>query len=70
MGAVTLFGWLGMGLGGYQGGFFFDLTGNYTVSFANAALSGAINLIILAALWYYYPKSGRLPQPRLEPAGK
>jgi len=39
-----------MGLGGYQGGFFFDLTGDYTFSFANAALAGVVNLLILGTL--------------------
>ena len=51
LGVVTLFAWVGHGIGGYQGGIFFDLTGNYTVSYANAALAGVINLIIVAALY-------------------
>jgi len=42
-----------MGLGGYQGGFFFDLTGKYTFSFANAALAGVVNLIIVGSLVLY-----------------
>ncbi len=41
-----------MGLGGWQGGFFFDLTGTYTVSYANAALAGVVNLIILGMLTF------------------
>jgi MFS family permease len=53
LGIVNLFGWLGMGLGGYQGGLFFDLTGDYTVSYANAALAGVVNLIILGSLLLY-----------------
>jgi len=52
VGVVSLFGWIGMGLGGEQGGFFFDLTGNYTQAFANAALAGVVNLTVLAALWF------------------
>jgi MFS family permease len=51
VGVVTLFGWIGMGLGGLQGGLFFDLTGNYTVAFANAGIAGIVNLAILAGLW-------------------
>jgi MFS family permease len=51
LGIVTLFGWLGHGIGGYQGGFFFDLTGDYTLSYGNAALAGAINLIIVGSLY-------------------
>jgi hypothetical protein len=42
-----------MGLGGYQGGFFFDLTGNYTYSFVNAALAGVVNLMIVGSLVLY-----------------
>jgi MFS family permease len=53
LGIVGLFGWAGMGLGGWQGGFFFDLTGTYTVSYANAALAGVVNLIILGFLRRY-----------------
>lgn len=51
LGVTTLFGWIGHAIGGYQGGLFFDLTGNYAASYANAALAGAINLIIVAALY-------------------
>jgi MFS family permease len=47
---VGLLAWSGMGLGGYQGGYCFDLTGNYAVSFASAALAGALNLAILSGL--------------------
>ncbi len=50
-GIILAFGWLGHGLGGWQGGFFFDLTGAYTMSFANAAFAGIINLIIVGSLF-------------------
>jgi predicted MFS family arabinose efflux permease len=50
LGVVSLFGWIGHGIGGYQGGFFFDLYGNYTLTYANAAMAGVINLIIVGAL--------------------
>jgi MFS family permease len=53
LGIVSLFAWVGMGLGGWQGGFFFDLTGAYTVSYGNAALAGVVNLIILESLRRY-----------------
>ena len=46
-----VFAWMGHGIGGYQGGFFFDLTGSYTVSYANAALAGVVNLIIVGSLY-------------------
>jgi MFS family permease len=51
LGIVTMFGWLGHGIGGYQGGYFFDLTGNYTLSYANAAFAGMVNLMIVGALF-------------------
>ena len=50
LGIVTLFACIGMGLGGYQGGFFFDLTGNYTYSYANSAPAGIVNLMIVGSL--------------------
>lgn len=50
LGIVTMFAWSGMGLGGYQGGYFFDLTGDYNLSFINAVLAGIINLLIAGAL--------------------
>ena len=55
-GIVFLFAWIGMGLGGYQGGFFYDLTGDYTLSFANAALAGVVNLVIVGALLAYFTR--------------
>jgi len=51
LGIVILFGWLGHAIGGYQGGYFFDLTGDYTLSYANAALAGMINWLMVAALY-------------------
>ncbi len=53
LGIVTFFGWVGMGLGSYQGGLFFDLTGDYVIPYANAAISGIINLCILGSLFFY-----------------
>ncbi|WP_237216376.1 MFS transporter [Falsiroseomonas oryziterrae] len=50
MGVVAALGWLGHGIGGFQGGYFFDLTGHYTVSYANAALAGVVNLVLVGAL--------------------
>lgn len=51
--------WVGMGLGGFQAGYFFDLTGSYTTSYANAAFAGVINLTILTALFAYRRGRGR-----------
>ena len=50
LGIVTMFAWLGHGIGGYQGGYFFDQTGSYTISYANAAFAGIINLMLIGAL--------------------
>jgi MFS family permease len=52
-GLVAFAGWIGMGLGGWQGGLFYDLLGNYRQAFANAAFSGVANLLMLALLYYY-----------------
>lgn len=51
MGIIIAFAWLGHGLGGFQGGWFFDHTGHYTLSFANAALAGVLNLALVGALF-------------------
>lgn len=52
-GVVGFTAWVGMGLGGWQAGFFYDLTGSYTLSFAIAVLCGTANLTILGALWLF-----------------
>jgi hypothetical protein len=52
LGIVTMFAWFGHGIGGYQGGLFFDFTGTYNLSYANAAFAGVINLIILGSLYF------------------
>jgi MFS family permease len=50
-GMVTMFAFFGHAIGGYQGGLFFDLMGNYGWAFANAAIAGVANLIVVAALY-------------------
>lgn len=50
MGVVGAFAWLGHGLGGWQGGWLFDLTGDYRMSFGVAAAAGVFNLAVMAAL--------------------
>ena len=47
MAVVGMFAWAGMGVGGYQGGYCFDLTGSYSVSFLSAALAGVANLLVI-----------------------
>jgi MFS family permease len=64
-GGALMLAWAGMGLGGWQGGFFYDLTGSYTLSFANAALAGVINLTLVGALYLYAMRrfAALLPAP-------
>jgi len=59
MSLTTFFGWGGMGLGGFLGGLFFDIKGNYNFSFAFAALMGVINVVILG-LFYTRIKTKRI----------
>ncbi len=47
MGITSFFGWLGMGAGGFFGGYLYDLTGSYQSSFMFAAAVGGINLVVL-----------------------
>lgn len=49
-GIVLAFGWAGHALGGWQGGFSYDLTGAYFRSFAIATVAGALNLAIMATI--------------------
>ena len=53
MAIVTTAGWIGMGLGSYQAGFFYDITASYFLSYANAAIAGILNLLTVAALFWY-----------------
>lgn len=52
-GVVVMFGFLGMGIGGYGGGLLFDITGDYTMSYAFAAISGILNLLVGGSLYVY-----------------
>ena len=52
MSLTSFFGWTGMGLGGFFGGYFFDLQGNYVWSFAFAGIMGFINVLILIQFWF------------------
>jgi len=60
---VAGMGWVGMGSGGYQAGYFYDLTGSYVTSYGNAALAGIINLLIVAALIWYKRRQQTVLQP-------
>ena len=48
MSLTSFFGWIGMGLGGFLGGYLFDIYGDYTWAFTIAGISGFINLIVLS----------------------
>lgn len=67
IGLVSLFGWVGMGLGGYLGGVLFDWSGSYLASFALAAVAGVVNLAILTSLFLRLRRATR-PRLDLEPA--
>lgn len=58
---VSMFGFFGHAVGGYQGGLFFDLIGNYNWAFANAAFAGIMNLIIVAALYVTISRGPKKP---------
>ncbi len=51
VGIISLLGWAGIGLGGWQGGYLFDLSGDYSASFAVALSAGIVNIIVLGVLW-------------------
>jgi uncharacterized membrane protein YphA (DoxX/SURF4 family) len=51
MGVILGWAWLGHGIGGFQGGWFYDLTGDYFVSFANASAAGVLNLVLVGSLF-------------------
>jgi len=51
-GIVLAFAWMGHAVGGWQGGFVFDLTGAYFWAFANATIFGLISLAIVGAIYF------------------
>jgi MFS family permease len=53
IGVIMFFGWIGMAIGAWQGGVFYDLCGDYFASFANASVAGVANLLILALLYLH-----------------
>ncbi|MDC0196374.1 MFS transporter [Gammaproteobacteria bacterium] len=53
MATVSMAGWIGMGLGGWQGGYIFDLTGDYFWSYWSGSIAGGINLVIL---FFFYQR--------------
>lgn len=60
MALAALFGWIGMGVGGYFGGLLFDWEGTYLAAFVAAALAGGVNLIILTSLFVRLRRAAHL----------
>jgi MFS family permease len=60
---VVMFGWFGMGLGGWHGGHAFDRTGSYARPYLDAVGSGLVNLLIVAALMRRLSRPRGLPAP-------
>lgn len=60
MGVILGWAWLGHGIGGFQGGWFYDLTGDYFVSFANASAAGVLNLVLVGSLFLTVRRRRRL----------
>lgn len=59
MAIVSTTAWFGMGIGGYQAGYFYDMNGNYAWSFGNAAIAGIVNLMVVASLIWYRQNSAK-----------
>ncbi len=47
MSLISLFGWIGMAMGGFMGGVFYDWRGGYGLAFSYASMMGAVNFAIL-----------------------
>ena len=60
MSLTSFFGWIGMGLGGFLGGYFFDIYGDYIWAFTFAGISGVINLFVLFLFTLYIRKKRTL----------
>lgn len=60
-GIVTMFAFFGHAIGGYQGGLFYDLMGNYGWAFANAGIAGIVNLIVVGALYFAITRRPQTP---------
>ena len=52
IGVVTMFGWFGHANGGFLGGYLYDMTGGYSAAYGLAALTGALNLLVVGVLYW------------------
>ena len=59
LGIVLAFGYIGHGIGGWQGGVFYDMTGAYTWSYANAVIAGFGNLLLVGSLLWTISRRAR-----------
>jgi MFS family permease len=58
IGLVAFSGWVGMAIGAWQGGLFFDMNGDYVQSFLNSSIAGVVNLMLLGLLYLYTDRRG------------
>jgi predicted MFS family arabinose efflux permease len=60
-GFIVAFAWAGHGLGGVVGGYLYDMTASYDLTFAVAALAGFANLAIVGSmgLWLTRDRRGK-----------
>jgi MFS family permease len=63
MATVSMAGWIGMGLGGWHGGYIYDLTGNYFWSYNSGSIAGIVNLIILFLFYLHIERKSRQKEP-------
>ena len=63
VGIVLLFGTIGMALGSWVGGQFFDLNGHYTYAFLVGVGANIVNLVIIGFLNIRYWQSRHKPEP-------
>jgi MFS family permease len=62
-GFILAFAWAGHGLGGVVGGYLFDMTATYDLTFAVAALTGVVNLVIIGMLGIWLARDKGNPAP-------
>lgn len=58
---IIAFAWAGHGLGGVVGGYLYDMTATYDLTFAVAAMAGVVNLVIIGSLglWLSHNKGDK-----------
>jgi MFS family permease len=58
-GFIVAFAWAGHGLGGVVGGYLYDMTATYDLTFAVAALAGVVNLAIVGSMGLWLSRDRR-----------